>query len=143
VDKTTRVINGTFGELWLNGEQVGECYGLQLKMSFNKEDVPVCGNMFVDTKVTSVKGTGTVKLHKVNSRMPIAVGDNIVNGHDKRFVIVSKLKDPDAYGAERVSVSNVSFDDVTLADWEAAKKGMVECPLTFASKPVWLDRIGA
>jgi len=142
MDSAKRVISGTWGELWLNGEYVAECYGLQAKLSFTKEDVPICGQMMTDTKTVSVKGTGSVKLHKVNSRMAIVVGEYIVNGKDIRFVLVSKLDDPDAYGAERVSLSNVSFDDMTIADWEAAKKGTVECPFTFADKPKYLDRIG-
>ena len=38
---------------------------------------------------------------------------------------------PDSYGAERVALYDVSFDDLTLADWEAAKLGQIEAPFTF------------
>ena len=141
MDNAKRVISGTWGEVWLNGEYVAECYGLQAKISYTKEDVPMCRQMLVDSKTTSAKGTGSLSLHKVNSRMVTAIGEHIVNGRDIRFTIVSKLADPDAYGVERVSLSNVSFDDLTVADWEAAKKGMVQCPFTFASTPLWLDKI--
>jgi hypothetical protein len=110
-------------------------------MVFNKEDVPICGQMAVDSKIISTKGTGSIKLHKVNSRMAIAIGEQISNGRDLRYTLVSKLDDPDAYGAERVSLSNVSLDDLTIADWEAAKKGMVESPFTF-TKYKYLDLVG-
>jgi hypothetical protein len=142
MDNAKRVISGTWGEVWLDGEHVGECYGLQAKMSFTKEDVQMCGQMFVDTKTTSAKGTGSLKMHKVNSRMVDVIGEYITNGRDTRFTIVSKLADPDSYGVERVAIPNVSFDDLTIADWEAAKKGAVECPFTFAASPKWLDTIG-
>jgi len=142
MDSAKRVISGTWGELWLNGEYVAECYGFQAKITYTKEDVAMCRQMLVDSKTTSGKGTGSVMLHKVNSRMINVIGEHIVNGRDVRFTIVSKLADPDAYGAERVSLSNVSFDDLTVADWEAAKKGAVTCPFTFASNPKWLDKIG-
>ena len=33
---TKRICNGTFGELWLNGDYVGECYKAQGKIEFNK-----------------------------------------------------------------------------------------------------------
>nr|WP_330372777.1 phage tail tube protein [Lachnoclostridium phytofermentans] len=59
---------------------------------------------------------------------------------DIRFTIISKLDDPDAYGAERVVISNASFDDVTLADWEVAKKGSVEAPFTFTDYD-FLDKV--
>lgn len=125
------MVSGTWGEVWLDGDKVSECYGLQAKASFNKEDIALCGQMASDKKVTSIDCTGSLRLHKVTSRMAQAIGENIRNGRDVRFTIVSKLKDPDAYGAERVVLRNVSFDDLTLADWEAKSVGKVECPFTF------------
>lgn len=141
MDSAKRVISGTWGEVWLDGDKVSECYGLQAKVSFNKEDIALCGQMASDKKVTSIECTGSLRMHKVTSRMALAIGENIRNGKDVRFTIVSKLKDPDAYGAERVVLSNVSFDDLTLADWEAKSMGKVECPFTFTDYE-FLDEIG-
>lgn len=141
MDSAKRVISGTWGEVWLDGDKVGECYGLQAKVSFNKEDVALCGQMAVDKKVTSVSCTGSLKLHKVTSRMAQVIGEWIRNGRDIRFTIVSKLSDPDSYGAERVVLKNVSFDDLTLADWEAKNVGKVEAPFTFTDYE-YLDMIG-
>ncbi len=87
MDTAKRVISGTWGEVWLEGEK--------------------------------------------NSRMAIAIGEAIRDGRDIRFTIISKLADPDAYGAERVVLKNVSFDDLTLADWETGKTGTVTVPFTF------------
>ncbi|MDB7861068.1 phage tail tube protein [Intestinimonas butyriciproducens] len=141
MDSAKRVISGTWGEVWLDGDKVSECYGLQAKVSFNKEDIALCGQMASDKKVTSIECTGSLRMHKVTSRMALAIGENIRKGKDVRFTIVSKLKDPDAYGAERVVLSNVSFDDLTLADWEAKSVGKVECPFTFTDYE-FLDEIG-
>ena len=141
MDSAKRVISGTWGEVWLGGDKGAECYGLQAKVSFNKEDIALCGQMASDKKVTSIECTGSLRMHKVTSRMALAIGENIRNGKDVRFTIVSKLKDPDAYGAERVVLSNVSFDDLTLADWEAKSVGKVECPFTFTDYE-FLDEIG-
>lgn len=142
MDSAKRVMNGTFGEVWLDDEYVSECHGLQAKVTFNKEEVAICGRMVKDKKVTSISCTGSLKLHKVNSRMAIAIGEKIKTGNDPRFTIVSKLADPDAYGSERVVLRNVSFDDMVLADWEAAKNGTVEAPFTFSEYEL-LDRVGA
>ena len=124
-------MNGAFTEVWLDGEQVGEAYGVQAKMSFNKESVPMCGTMGDDKKVTSYSGTGSLRMYKTNSRMAIKVGEAIRNGKDVRFTLISKIADPDAYGAERVALYNVSFDDLTLADYEARSISKVEAPFTF------------
>ena len=49
---------------------------------------------------------------------------------------------PDAYGTERVVLKNVSFDDLTLADWEADTLGSTECPFTFTDYE-YLDTVEA
>ena len=131
MDSAKRVMNGTWGEVWLDGDYVSECSGLQAKIAANKTEINICGKMATDKKITNISCTGTLKLHKVNSRMAIAIGNSIKAGRDPRFTIISKLDDPDAYGSERVVIRNVSFDDLTLADWEVAKNGAVDAPFTF------------
>lgn len=140
MDCGKRQMSGTHGSAWLDNDYVGEVYGLQAKGAFNKEDVPMCGSMGIDFKIKSVKYTGSLKLYKVNSRMAIKIGDAIRGGKDVRFTIISKLADPDAYGAERVLLKGVSFDDLTLADWEADVLGKVECPFTFTDFE-FLDKV--
>lgn len=137
-----RIMSGTWGEVWLDGELVSECYGLQAKASYTKEDVNICRQMAVDKKTTAIAYTGSLKMHKVNSRMAISVGNKIKKGIDVRFTVISKLDDPDAYGAERVVLRNVSFDDLTIADWEVAKKGSIEAPFTFTDYE-YLDKVEA
>ena len=142
LDSAKRVMSGTWGQVWLDNELVAECYKFQAKVNYNKEDVALCGNMFVDKKVTSVNGTGSIGMHKINSRMGKVVGQKIRSGEDVRFTIISKLSDPDAYGAERVAVKNVSLDYLTLADWEAKTPGKVEVPFTFTDYE-YLDMVEA
>lgn len=142
LDSAKRVMSGTFSEIWLDGEAVGEAYGFQAKVTINKEKVPMCGQIWTDHKVTSVEGTGTLRMHKVNSRMAQLLGEAMANGKDPRFTIVEKQNDPDAYGVERIALLNVSFDDLTLADWEAGQLGKVEAPFTFCGYQA-LDTIPA
>lgn len=137
---TERIINGTFGELWLDGDKVAEAYGLDARVEISKEDVDVCGSLGTNTKMMGYKGTGSVKLHKVNSRMAIKISDKLKQGINPRFQILSALKDPAAYGAERVLVKDAAFDDMTLANWEAKQKGTVEAPFTFTDWE-YLDKI--
>lgn len=128
-----RVINGTWGEIWLDGDKVSELKGLEAKITIQKEDVTMCGVLAKDTKITGWEGTGTLKLYKVNSRMAMKLGDAMKKGRDLRFIIVSKLADPDTANAqaERVVLKDVSFDDLTLAQFEAKALGEIECPFTF------------
>lgn len=129
--EATLVRNGTWGELWLNGEQAAECYGCQAKVKKTKEDVPRCGVMMEDTKTTSTKGTGTIRIYNATSRLLELEGEAIANGKDQRHTIITNLDDPDNPNNQRIALTGVSFDDLTLADWEAAKLGQIEAPFTF------------
>lgn len=142
LENTARVMSGTWGEVWLDNEYVAEAYKFQAKIGYNKEEIAVCGKMGVDVKVTSYKGTGSLGMHKVNSRMARKIGEAIRNGRDIRFTLISKLDDPDSYGSERVAIYNVSFDDLTLVDWEAKTPGKIESPFTFTDYE-FLDMVDA
>ncbi len=126
-----RIMNGTFGEVWLDGDLASECFGLEARVEIEKEDVNVCGKLGTDTKMLGYKGTGTLKLHKVNSRMMIKLSEEVKNGNNPRLQILSAIKDPAAFGAERVLIKDACFDDLVLINWEAKVKGETECPFTF------------
>ena len=125
-----RVRSGSHGSCWLNGELAAEVYGVTIKVTKTKEAVPRCGAFIEGNKLMSAKITGTVKLYNATSRMIQSQGNDLKNGQDTRFTIVSKLDDPDATSVQRIQVTGVSFDDFALADGEAAKIGTIEAPFT-------------
>ena len=131
IDTAKRVISGLWGEVWLDGEKIAECTACQLRVSKNKETINLCGQFMSDSKATSGSGTGSLTLYHVDSGM-IQKQADLQSGIDRRFTVISKLRDPDSYGAERVAAYNVSFDDLTLADWQAATVGTVTAAFTFS-----------
>lgn len=124
------VRNGTFGTVWLDNEQVCECYGLQFKVNKNKETVTRCRTLAEGKKMTGYNITGTIRLHNATSRMIELEASALHEGRDAVHTIISLLKDPDNPQPQRISIKGVSFDDLTLADWEAAKLGTIEAPFT-------------
>ena len=136
-----RVMSGTWGQIWVNGDLWAELSAFQAKFTYNKTEVYQCGEMVIDAKVTSIKGTGSITVNKVYTRN-IENFESLVEGHDIRATIVAKLDDPDAFGAERVALYNVSFDDETIMDFAAGKVGSVTHPFTFSGRE-WLDTVVA
>lgn len=127
-------ISGTFGECWIDGEKWAEVYGLQIKINLLKEDVPICGRRNGKGKKTmGWEGTGSIRFTKVNSRILKKQLDALKEGKPFVAEIISKLADPASMGAERIAVSGVQFDDITLADWEANKIITEEKPFTWDS----------
>ena len=139
LDSARRVINGTYGEVWVDGEKVAECTACQAKVAKQKETIRLCGQFMSDAKATGADGTGSLTLYHVDSGFLQRQRD-LQDGVDVRCTVVTKLRDPDSYGAERVALYNVSFDDLTLADWAAAAVGTITAPFTF-SRYELLDEI--
>ena len=125
-----RVRSGSHGSCWLDGELGAEIYGLQIKVNKTKEQVPRCGAFMQGNKLMSANITGTVRLYNATSRLIERQAADLKAGRDTRFVIVSKLDDPDNPNIQRVQVTGVSFDNLTLADWQAAQIGTIEAPFT-------------
>ncbi|HZK53571.1 MAG TPA: phage tail tube protein [Desulfosporosinus sp.] len=115
-------INGTWGQVWWDGELVFELDSFEAKVSANRETVTI--GMSEDSKLVGLKGEGSMKVKKVFSRGKKKLLDAWKNGEDPRSTIVTKLKDPDTIGkqSERVSIGNVWFDELTLTQFEKAKK---------------------
>ena len=140
LERAARVINGTHGRLERDGVRWAETTGFQLKIAKTKESIKLCGDMMERSKTTSLKGTGSVTLYHVDSDV-ISDDLSILNGVENPHTLVGTLADPDAVGAERVAVTGVSFDDITLADWKAATVGTVTKAFTFTGVKL-LDTIG-
>lgn len=132
-----RVMSGTWGQVWVDGELWAELSGFQAKFAYNKSPVNICGAMAEDSKITSIKGTGSISVAKVYTRN-ISRSDSLMEGRDVRATIVAKLADPDAFGAERVALYNVSFDDETIMDFTHGEMGKGTHPFTLTRRE-WLD----
>lgn len=133
----SKVVSGTYGELWMDGEYLDEVKAFEARIEFLKEDIPLVGKFMQSTKIMGAKGTGTMRLHKVDSRMLRKFADVIRTGLVPEVEILSSVNDPTSFGAERVLLKGIVFDDLTVANWEAGAVGEVECPFTFDDmKPI-------
>ena len=134
-----RVINGTHGAVWQDGHELAEVSAFQVKIAANKSTLNFCRQMAEDSKITSVKISGSLTLHKVYSRGAADV-EAMQAGRDLRKTLVGALTVPDAFGYERIAVYGASYDEVAVADWAANKEGSLTIPFT-ATKVEYLDKI--
>jgi hypothetical protein len=126
-----QVLNGTWGEMWLDGNFMAETTALQAKVTLTKTAVVMCGTLVNGQKVTGMELKGTVKLNKVSSAMIQANSAAIKAGRTPEHTIISNLDDPQSAGAERIVLKSVMFDELTLVDWEAKKNQEESIPFTF------------
>ena len=134
-----RVMSGTWGQVWVASELWVEVSAFQAKFTYTKEDQQMAGQMAVDTKIVNAKGTGSITIKKVFSRTANH-SNQVLNGIDERLTIIGKLADPDAYGAERVALYNVSLDEEAIMDWKAGGTTEITIPFTFTERE-WLQEV--
>lgn len=133
-----RQISGSFGQIWWDGELVFEVLAFEAKLVPNREDVPQAGTLDVDSKITGLKGEGTLKIKKVFSRGIAKLLNAWKEGRDPRSQLVGKLADPDTKNrrSERVTIDNVWFNELTLMQFEAGQKLESEFPFGFTASDV-------
>ena len=127
--KGNKHLSGTCAEIWFNGIKILEMNKITVKVTANREDVQT--GLSVDSKITGLKGEGTVSLIKTYTRFE-DIRKEIVKGKDPRGTIIAKLKDPDAEGGqtERWQIGNVALSEFGF-EWVTGGVVKQEYPFTF------------
>lgn len=126
-----QVINGTWGEVWFDGEYLAQVTACKAEVALKKTAISQCQNLVDGQKVTGLEPKGELKLHKINSFVMNKVNKVVKAGKTPTHTIISNVNDPDAIGAERVAYYGCVIDKMILSDWEAGKTGEESYGFTF------------
>ncbi|BAL85203.1 phage related protein (plasmid) [Selenomonas ruminantium subsp. lactilytica TAM6421] len=116
--ESKRVFYGTYGQMWLDGELLGEVEELKATVKLDKIEVKMSRHLGKCYKSVGWTGSGSFKLHKVSSFMIEKLAPHMKEGKQVLVTIVSKMSDPDAIGTERVVLRNCQIDSVDLINWK-------------------------
>jgi hypothetical protein len=130
--QSNQVMNGTFGSVWVEGELWLDTEAFECKVTVNYEDVNMSGDLGTHKKMTGWSGEGNLTVKKVYSRGANLLANSIKQGKQPFFSLVGKLADPDALGAERIAVKEVTFNEFMLMKFEQKTLGTEELPFNFA-----------
>lgn len=130
--KDGQVINGTWGEVWVNSHYLAEVVSLKATITLDKTEIKHIKRLTKGYKVMSMTCKGSIKLHKVDSYFLKEMAEEIKQGKQPVFTIESKLHDPNAIGEERIVIRDATFDTLNLIDWEAGKVGEDSYNFTFS-----------
>ena len=126
-----QVINGTWGECWVDGNYFAEVTGLEATVTLEKQEINQPRVMAKGYKVTGYDCKGTIKFNKVSSFAINLMNENMKKRKQTIVTIISKLDDPDSLGAERVIIKDATFDELKLVNWEAKKNTEESMAFTF------------
>lgn len=130
-----QTISGAYGTLWLNNEKVMELKSVEVKVTAERTDIQL--GLSIDSKITGLKGEGSITVDKVYTRGKKLLEDWL-KGKDTRSRIVTSIQDPDAVGKgeERVSIDNVWFNAIDLAKFTRGEVVEEELPFGFTPEDV-------
>lgn len=138
----TRVISGTFGTIWMDGEWLTNFYSAEFSGDISYEKIKRAGTRTAGNKAMSIEYSGTITGYKVTSeliRRIAQIGDDSKGA----FVceLIMKLADPEAYGYERVRIKGVQFTKLDIVKFEHG--AIVEQELPFVADGFeYIDAIG-
>lgn len=128
----SKIISGTFGYLWLDGELVQEIVSVKATITPKTETVSQSGQLVDGTKITGLECKGELKANKINSRWINLMSESLKKGKQQSFTLISKLEDPSNGGTERIKLTGCVFSELSLVDWELKK--LAENSLSFTFK---------
>ena len=135
-----KVINGSWGRLWWDGDLLANTKSFEAKVTLNYEPVNISEDLGEHQKYMGYSGAGTITLHKIDSLAASKLADAVQNGDMPEGKLVSRLAYPAAYGHERVELTGVTFDELTLIKWANKEIGEEELPFKFSGFR-FLDKI--
>ncbi|MGE7271352.1 phage tail tube protein [Brevibacillus panacihumi] len=140
---STRVINGKFGEVWMDGQHLTNFHTGSATADLQYEKVKRSGTRADGNKVVGIEYNGSLSGYKITSDLARKVAQ-VFNDRKGAFVgeIIMKLADPEAYGFERVRLKGVQFTKVDVIKFDHGSIVEDEWPFVYDGVD-WLDPITA
>ena len=114
--RANQVINGTWGQLWYDGEYLAEIISFKAEVGYKKTAVSQVQKMADGQKITGLEPKGEFKLHHVNDSVMKKEQAAVKAGKTPVHTIISNVSDPDAVGSERAAFYNCVLDKMIIVD---------------------------
>lgn len=130
----SRIIHGRYGHVLIDGVEQTNLQECTAEVEPDIKDVNLLGADWTQYKTGTLKGSGSMNGYKVTS-------DMIKRGF-KKFEIIAKLDDPEAYGHESIRITNCMPTKLSLLNLKAGDLIEEETPFNFVGYEL-LDPIEA
>lgn len=125
-----KVLRGTFGKVWINNERIADIKSFEAKITAEYDDMNINGDFGTKKRYMGFSIAGTIVCHKANSRWLKMLGEGFTSGDVPVSKITVTLEDPSVSGSQRVLLTDVLFDELTLGQFENKTILEEEMPFT-------------
>lgn len=126
-----RVISGNYGQLFdQDGDWLSNVTSVEANIEIGMEEIKLAGTRWLGNKTTTLKGSGSINGYLVTSEWiekMAQVTDDVSSPYVTELIV--KIDDPEAFGAYRVRLKNVTFDRIPVVNYEVGS--IVEQEYTF------------
>ena len=130
---SNKVIRGTFGRAWVDGDLMANVKSVEAKANIDYEDLDINGDFGQKKRYMGYSIAGTMTLHKFDSYILKKYQAAIMSGDLPEMKIVASLADPQSDGTQRVALYDVHLDEITLLQFENKTVLEEEVPFTAGS----------
>ena len=92
-----QVINGSWGEAWMDGEYLAQVISLKAEITPKKTAIQMVQRLNEGQKMTGLELKGEIKLHKINSYIMKKMSEYFKRGKMMTCTIISNVRDPDGW----------------------------------------------
>lgn len=125
------VFRGTDAEIHMEGQWISNATSVEATVEINQSEVNVLGNWWTVYRNMGLSGSGTVSGVFVNTDLLTRIG-SIQAGQEFRTELVISNTNPDVAKTYRVTLQNVTFTSIPLANFTAGEIAEQEFPFTFS-----------
>jgi predicted DNA-binding ribbon-helix-helix protein len=131
---STKVINGSFGKMFHDGDWLTNVTKAEATVEISKEEVPRAGTRWIGHKVTSLTGSGSMTGYKITNDFVKKIAQ-VADDNQGSFVteLIMKIDDPENHeGKTYIRLKGVQFDSIPLLNYEVGSIVEEETPFTFS-----------
>lgn len=128
-ERSNQYWNGSNGDLWVNDSDWDKVNSFNLRMLLEWEDVP--NGMSTDRVLMGISYEGAFAYRKTDKNYNKAIDllfEEYRAGRVPDVSIVSKAFNRTTGKTQRIKVTGITFDEVTILAWEQKTLGNIEMP---------------
>lgn len=107
-----KVMNGTYGYAYFDGEELLELESVKVKDSISYEPVSQPGQLREGQKMVSIEGSGEITLYRINHRVLKKFAKAIDEGRQPTVDITTTIADPNADESQTITFYDCTIEEL-------------------------------